>query len=132
MEDDAIEEDLNGKLPQWKTTLMEDNLNGRQLQWMTANDLKGRRPQGRNTSMEEYLNGSRPQWKPYRKQLTLACLASQFCTELAPAQPLAFLNFSHLKLGIFLFFDNTPPLPTPKLFGPFPNFPAFLFGKLPL
>ena len=46
-------------------------------------DLKGRGSQGKNTSIEE----SRPQCKPYRKQMTLACLASQFCTELGPAQP---------------------------------------------
>ena len=25
--------------------------------------------------------------KPYRKQMTYTCLASQFCTELGPAQP---------------------------------------------
>ena len=37
--------------------------------------------------MEDYLDGSQPKWKPYRKQMTLACLASQFCTELGPAQP---------------------------------------------
>ena len=50
-------------------------------------DIKGRGPQGKNTSMEEYLNGTQPQWKPYRKQMTLAYLASQFCNELGPAQP---------------------------------------------
>ena len=43
-------------------TSMEDDLNGRQPQWKT-------------TAMEEDLNGSLP------------CLASQFCTELGPAQP---------------------------------------------
>ena len=58
---------------------MEDNLNGRWPQWKT-------------TSMEEYLDGSRPQWKLYRKQMTLACLASQFCTELGPAQPQLVIN----------------------------------------
>ena len=49
------------------------------------NDLNGRHPQLKMTSMEDDLNGSQPKWKPYR--LTLACLASQFCTDLGPAQP---------------------------------------------
>ena len=53
---------------------MEDNLNGRQ-------------PKGKNTSIEEYFNESQSQWTPYRKQMTLACLAIHFCTELGPAQP---------------------------------------------
>ena len=43
----SMEDDLNGRRPQWKTTLMEDNLNGRQFQWkMTLitqeKDLRGR------------------------------------------------------------------------------------------
>ena len=50
-------------------------------------DLKGRGSQGKNTSMDEYLEESQPQWKPYRKQMTLACLPSQFHTKLGPAQP---------------------------------------------
>ena len=62
---------------------MEDNingryLNGRQAQWKmtsTEDDLNGRKPQWKTTAMEEDLNGSLP------------CLASQFCTELGPAQP---------------------------------------------
>ena len=73
-----------------KTISMEDNLNGRQPQWkMTSmeENLKGRGSHGKNTSMEEYLDGSRPQWKPYRNQMTFACLASQFHIELGPAQP---------------------------------------------
>ena len=42
--------------------------------------------------MEVDLNGRQPQWKttsrkPYRNQMTLACLSSQFYTELGPAQP---------------------------------------------
>ena len=45
-----MEDDLNGRRPQWKTTLMEDNLMGRQPQWKT-------------TLMEDNLNGRRPQWK---------------------------------------------------------------------
>ena len=66
-----MEDDFNGIQPQWKMTSMEDDLNGRQ-------------PQGKNISIEEYLDVSRPQWMPYRKQMILA---SQFCTELGPAQP---------------------------------------------
>ena len=44
-----MEEDLNGKYPQWKTISMQDNLNGRRLQWkMTSSmedDCNGRQPQ---------------------------------------------------------------------------------------
>ena len=28
-----MEDDRNGRQPQWKTTSMEDDLNGRQTQW---------------------------------------------------------------------------------------------------
>ena len=38
-----MEDNLNGRQPQWKTTSMEDNLNGRQPQW-------------KMTSMEDNLN----------------------------------------------------------------------------
>ena len=31
-----MEDNLNGRLPQWKTTSMEDNLNGRGPQWKTT------------------------------------------------------------------------------------------------
>ena len=31
-----MEDDLNGRDPQWKTNSMEDNLNGRQPQWKTT------------------------------------------------------------------------------------------------
>ena len=58
-----MEDDQNGREPQLKTTSMEDELNGRQSQWKTTSR------------------------KPYRKQMTSACLASQFRTELGPAQP---------------------------------------------
>ena len=51
-------------------TSMEDNLNGRQTIWRT-------------TSMEDDINGRQPQWK----MTALACLTSQFCSELGPAQP---------------------------------------------
>ena len=33
--------------------------------------------------MEDDINGRQPQWK----MTTLACLTSQFCSELGPAQP---------------------------------------------
>ena len=57
-----MEDDLNGRRPQLKTTSMEYNLNGR---------LNGRRNQwkttslniSKTTSMEDDLNGRRPQWK---------------------------------------------------------------------
>ena len=37
---------LNGRRPQWKTTIMEDDLNGRRPQWkttLTEDNLNGRR-----------------------------------------------------------------------------------------
>ena len=72
-----MEDDLKGRRPQWKTTLIEDDLNGGRPEW--------KRPQWKTTSMEDDLNGS----------LTLACLASKFCIELGPAQPqLVFHIFS--------------------------------------
>ena len=70
-----MEEDLNGGQPQWKTTSMEDNFEGRT---------------------------SRPQWKPYRKQMTLA---SQFCTELGPAQPQLVFLISYLINTICVFME---------------------------
>ena len=64
---------------------MKDGLYGRQHQLKTTSIED-------NFNVEEELNGSRPQWKPNRMQMTLACLASQSCTELGPAQPqLAFI-----------------------------------------
>ena len=65
-----MENDLNGRQPRWKTTSMKDNLNGKQHQLKT-------------TSMADEINVRQPQWK----MTTLACLASQFCSELGPAQP---------------------------------------------
>ena len=38
-----MEDDLNGRQPQWKTTLKKDDFNGRRPQWKIP-------------SMEEYLN----------------------------------------------------------------------------
>ena len=78
-----MEDNLNGGRPQWKMTSMEDDLNGRQ-------------PKGKNISIEEYLDVSRPQWMD-RKQMLLA---SQFCTELGPAQPQL----------VILFYSPVPPL----------------------
>ena len=70
----SIEADLNRRWPPYKITLMEDNLNGRLSKW--KNNLYGEWPQWKLTLR-----------KPYRRQMTLTCLASQFCTELGPAQP---------------------------------------------
>ena len=67
-----MEDDLNGRLPQLNTITMKDNLNGRRPQWKT-------------TSMEGNLNGRRTQWKMTSME------ASQFCTELGPAQPQLFV-----------------------------------------
>ena len=47
-------------------------------------DIKGRTPLLKSILI---LNGSQPQWKSDRKQMALVCLASQFLTELGPAQP---------------------------------------------
>ena len=73
MEDNLMEDDLNGRQPQWKMSTMEDNLNGTRPQWKMI-------------LMKDNLNGRQSQWKmtsrkPYRKQMTSAC------TELGPAQP---------------------------------------------
>ena len=48
MEDGSMEDDLNGRRPQWKMTTIEDKLNGRWPKWrMTSmeNDMNGRQPQ---------------------------------------------------------------------------------------
>ena len=63
-----MEDDHNGRQPQWKMTSMEDNLYGRQL---LKRALNGRQPYNKND----------PGRMPYRK-LTLSCLASQVCFEL--------------------------------------------------
>ena len=66
---------------------MEDYLNGRQHKWKT----NSRRSQWKMTSIEDELNGREPQWKTTAIEEalngSLPCLASQFCTELGPAQP---------------------------------------------
>ena len=48
-----MEDDLNGRQPQWKTTSLEDNLNEIQPQWETTS--MGEKYQWRITSMEEDL-----------------------------------------------------------------------------
>ena len=40
MEDNLNEDDLNGRQPEWKTTLMEDDFNGRRP--LMEEDLNGR------------------------------------------------------------------------------------------
>ena len=50
-------------------------------------DIEGRTPLLKSILI---LNGSQPQWKSDRKQMALVCLASQFRTELGPAQPQLF------------------------------------------
>ena len=51
-----MEDDLNGRLPQWKTISMEDDL------YRMTTSIE-RQPQWKTTSMEDDLNGRRPQWK---------------------------------------------------------------------
>ena len=74
-----MEDDLNGRWPQWKMTSMKDDLNGKRPQWKTTSmedDLNGRRPQWKTTTMEDNHNrrqrqrkttsiedGIRPHWK---------------------------------------------------------------------
>ena len=45
-------------------------------------DINGRQPHWKRTSIEDDINRRQPLWK----MTTLACLTSQFCTELGPAQ----------------------------------------------
>ena len=58
-----MEDDLNGRQPQWKTTSMEDDLNGRQPQWKT-------------TSMEDDLNGRRHQVKIIHKSSIISIVGA--------------------------------------------------------
>ena len=57
-------------------------------------DIEGRTPILKSILI---LNGSQPQWKSDRKQMALVCLASQFCTELGPAQP---------QLVLFVYYES--------------------------
>ena len=64
-----MEDDLNGRQPQWKksqwkTTPIQEDFNGRLPQWKTTsieNDLYGRCPQWKRTRMEDNMNGRRTQ-----------------------------------------------------------------------
>ena len=57
-----MEDDPNGRQPQWKTTSMEDG--GPQLNRTSMEDsLYGRKPQRKTTLMEDNLNGRKPQWR---------------------------------------------------------------------
>ena len=72
---------------------MEDDLNGRQPQRKTTS--RGKTPQGKNTSMEEYLNGSQPHSMEALQEADDISLPScQFRTEFCPAQPQLVLVFS--------------------------------------
>ena len=62
-------------------TSMEENFNERRP---LEDNIKGRTPLLKSILI---LDGSQPQWKSDRKQMALVCLASQFRTELGPAQP---------------------------------------------
>ena len=42
-----------------------------------------------NSQHKDDINGRQPQWK----MTTLACLTSQFCSELGPAQPQLFFKY---------------------------------------
>ena len=58
-----MEDDLNGRRPQWKTTSMEDDLNGRQPQYKTTSmedDLK-------MNSIEDDLNKNEVNGRPQLK-----------------------------------------------------------------
>ena len=90
-----MEDDLNGRQPHWKMTTMKDDHNGRRTQW-------------KKTSMEDDLNGRQSQWKmtsrkPYRKQMTPACLASKSFTELGPAQPQLVFLFNQKSVMTVLY-----------------------------
>ena len=59
----SIEDDLNGRRPQWKTTSMEEDLNGRQPQWKTTSmkdDFIWRQSQWKTTLMEDNHYGRQP------------------------------------------------------------------------
>ena len=75
-----MDDELNGRNPQWKTASMDVDINRKQSY--------------KKTHLQENKSGRRPYWKR-----TLACLASQFCSELGAAQPhLVLLNMTLLKL----------------------------------
>ena len=51
-------DNLNERHLKWRLTSMED-------------DLNRRLHQSKSTYMEEHVNGSRPKWKPYRIDISL-------------------------------------------------------------
>ena len=64
-----MEDELNGRHPQWKTAVKEDNLKGRGSQGRVSkttsmedtsmeDDLYGRQHQWKTTSIEDNFNGS--------------------------------------------------------------------------
>ena len=79
MEDDLNEDDPN------EDNLNEEDLNGGESQF--------RRTQWKMTTYQENDSGRRPY-----TTITLGCLASQFCTDLGPAQPQLFLCYFYYKL----------------------------------
>ena len=98
----SIEDNLNWRRPQYKITSMEDNIIGRQPQWKTTSmedNLNERRPEWKTKSMEDDLNGRQTQWrttsrKPYRKQMTSACLVTNYVLSFVQLSP----SFSHFFL----------------------------------
>ena len=50
-----MEDSLSGRLPQWKTTSVEEI--------SVEGDLIGRQPNWKTTSVEDNLSGKEPQWK---------------------------------------------------------------------
>ena len=86
-----MEDNLNGRRPQWKMTSIEDELNGRQPQLKTLSmedDFNGRQPQWKTTSLEDGLNRRQP---------------SQLCNELGPAQPQLVLCLLDLTISCSIF-----------------------------
>ena len=74
-----------------KQSIKEDNLTRRQEDGLTE-----RRNHRNLTSLEADITKIRPYKKTGRRpnwKMTLACLASQSCTELGPAQPQLVQNF---------------------------------------
>ena len=53
-----MDDDLNGRQPQWKTTSIEDELKRRSP--LLEEDLNGRRPHWKKSLMEDKLDGRQP------------------------------------------------------------------------
>ena len=57
---------MEWKTTHWNKTSLEDDLNGRQPQYMMtymANNIIGRQPQWKKNSMEDKISERRHQWK---------------------------------------------------------------------